>query len=76
VSQISITDPPLPSHADDDCVMTIQQWAARAGMSYPTARRVITAGEGPTITRLSPNRIGITFGAHRAWLKDRTAKVA
>jgi hypothetical protein len=64
--------PPL----DDDCVMSVQQWAQRAGISYPTAKRLIAAGEGPAITQLSPNRVGITFGAHRAWLKARTEQSA
>jgi hypothetical protein len=61
---------------DDDRVMNVQQWAERVGISYPTAKRLIAAGEGPAITRLSPNRLGITFGAHRAWLKDRTEQAA
>jgi predicted DNA-binding transcriptional regulator AlpA len=62
--------------ADDDRVMSVQAWAQRVGISYPTAKRLIAAGEGPAITRLSPNRIGVTFGAHRAWLKDRTQQTA
>jgi predicted DNA-binding transcriptional regulator AlpA len=57
---------------DDDRVMNVQQWADRVGISYPTAKRLIAAGDGPAITRLSPNRLGITFGAHRAWVKNRT----
>jgi hypothetical protein len=62
---------PQLDYSDDDCVMSVQEWAKRAGLAYPTARRVIAAGEGPVVTRLSPGRLGITFGAHRAWLKSR-----
>ncbi len=63
-----------PSGPDDDCVMSVQQWALRAGLSYPTAKRLIAVGQAPALTRLSPNRVGITFGAHRAWLSARTGR--
>jgi hypothetical protein len=67
---------PQRTDHSDDCVMSVQEWATRARLSYPTARRVIAAGEGPVVTRLSPNRVGITFGAHRAWLKSRAINTA
>ena len=65
-----------PKYSDDDCVMSVQEWARRAGFAYPTARRVIAAGEGPVVIRLYPDRVGITFGAHRAWLKSRAINSA
>jgi hypothetical protein len=62
--------------SDDDCVMTLHEWARRAGIAYVTARRVIAAGQGPEVVRLSPNRLGVSFGAHRAWLKSRVTQPA
>jgi hypothetical protein len=56
---------------DDDTVMSFKEWIRRNNISPATGKRIIARGDGPTITRLSPNRIGITYGADRAWKAKR-----
>ena len=61
---------------DDHCVLTFQQWCARNGFSYATGRRLIKAGEGPIVTRLSVRRIGVTVANNRKWQEARSRKSA
>jgi hypothetical protein len=61
----------MSEHSDDDLVMSIREWCRRNNISLPTAKRLIARGEGPELIKLSPNRIGITFGADRAWKAQR-----
>ena len=56
---------------DDDVVMSFADWCSRNEISKPTGRRLIAAGQGPDLIRLSPNRIGVTYGADRAWKAQR-----
>jgi predicted DNA-binding transcriptional regulator AlpA len=58
----------------DDTVITIKQWCQRAGISYATAQRLIAAGDGPTITKLSTRRLGVRGRDHRAWLDSRAVR--
>jgi len=59
--------PPL-----NDCqVLTTRQWSQLACISTRTAKRLLKDGHGPAIVRLSDKRIGISVGAHRAWLASR-----
>jgi hypothetical protein len=39
-------------------------------------RRLIDAGDGPVITRLSPRRLGIRVSHGDAWLDSRAGKSA
>ena len=60
------------SAPDDDVVMSFKAWCRRNDISPATARRIINRGDGPKITRLSPNRIGVTYANDRAWKAART----
>lgn len=67
---------PVQTH-DDDAVMSFREWICRNNISPATGRRLIARGDGPELIQLSANRIGITYGADRAWkAKRRIAPVA
>jgi predicted DNA-binding transcriptional regulator AlpA len=55
-----------------DRVRSLQETAALLGISIATLRRLIAAGEGPTVTRLSPRRLGIR-DSHRETFLDARA---
>jgi len=52
-------------------VLRFNEWCTLAGVSQRTGRRILASGSGPTIVRLSSKRMGISIGAHRAWLASR-----
>jgi hypothetical protein len=56
---------------DDDRVMSFKQWCILNGVSERTGRRLLDGGDGPTITRLSPRRIGVSVRNNRAWQASR-----
>jgi predicted DNA-binding transcriptional regulator AlpA len=57
-----------------DPVRSLPEFAALAGISLRTLRRLIDAGDGPVITRLSPRRLGIRVSHGDAWLDGRACK--
>lgn len=59
-----------------DPVRSLPEFAALAGISLRTLRRLIDAGDGPVITRLSPRRLGIRVSHGDAWLDSRANKAA
>jgi predicted DNA-binding transcriptional regulator AlpA len=61
----------LPTALDSQRVLSFKQWCALNGISIATARRLLDAGKGPEIVRLSPRRIGVTVAANAAWLEAR-----
>ena len=67
--QAQAADPLLP--LADDRILTLKTAAEVAGLGLPTLRRRIVAGDGPTVTRLSPRRVGVRVGHLRAWLDAR-----
>jgi hypothetical protein len=52
-------------------VLSIPDWCRLNGFSVRTGRRVRASGNGPVVTQLSPNRIGITVAANARWQKSR-----
>jgi len=63
---MSVTD-----SSNDYRVLRFREWCDVAGISQRTGKRLLTSGRGPAVTRLSERRIGISVGAHRAWLASR-----
>jgi predicted DNA-binding transcriptional regulator AlpA len=61
----------LPSN--EDCVLTLSQFASNAGISLVTLRRLIARGEGPAVTKLSTRRLGIRLRHARQWLDARAS---
>jgi predicted DNA-binding transcriptional regulator AlpA len=61
-----------------DYVRTIAETAKILGLGEPSLRVMIREGRGPTVTRLSPRRLGIRDSARNAWLdsQQRTAQPA
>jgi predicted DNA-binding transcriptional regulator AlpA len=57
----------------DDRVITFAAWCEACGFSPATGRRLIAAGDGPVITRLSDRRIGIRGRDHVEWLNRRAS---
>ncbi len=55
----------------DHRVMSLREWCALNGFSLATGRRVLKAGTGPAIVRLSERRIGVTVASNRAWVASR-----
>jgi hypothetical protein len=58
--------PPLDSR-----VLAFGEWCALNGISERSGRRILNSGNGPTITRLSARRIGVTIANDRAWKASR-----
>jgi predicted DNA-binding transcriptional regulator AlpA len=57
--------------AHPDRVLTFRQWCAVNNFSLATGRRLVKAGEGPAIVRLSPRRIGVKESANAQWQASR-----
>jgi hypothetical protein len=57
-------------------MLSFAQWCALNGISPATGRRIIKAGTGPTVTRLSDRRIGITVAANATWQASRACTPA
>jgi len=56
---------------DDDAVLTFREWCALNGHSERQGRRILTSGNGPTVTQLSDRRIGISRRNNREWQAKR-----
>jgi hypothetical protein len=54
--------------------MTVSEFAAREGISLPTAKRALKAKDGPQVTQLSPRRIGIRIDHYREYCDRRVRK--
>ena len=59
---------------DPNAAMTFKQWCIRNQFSEPTGRRILAGGDGPDVTRFSPNRMGVTFAADDAWKARRKVR--
>ena len=66
---------PMPTFTNPHQVLSIAQWAALCGYSVQAARKLLLAGKGPPLLKLSARRYGIRVSDHIAWL-DRLAKEA
>jgi hypothetical protein len=58
---------------DDDAVLTFREWCALNGFSERQGHRILSEPGGPTVTKLSDKRIGISRRNNRAW-QDRSAR--
>ena len=56
---------------DDDAVLSFREWCALNGHSERQGRRILTSGNGPTVTQISDRRIGITRRNNRIWQAQR-----
>jgi hypothetical protein len=61
---------------DLDRVNSFADWCERCGFSEATGRRIIAAGDGPTVTWLSTRRMGIRERHHLEWLDARAQRTA
>jgi hypothetical protein len=59
------------TNLNDDQVLTFRQWIALNGISARTGRRIISAPDGPIVTRLSARRFGISVRNNRLWQQSR-----
>jgi predicted DNA-binding transcriptional regulator AlpA len=59
-----------------DRVLSVAEFAALAGLSVPTLRRLIKANCGPRLIRLSPRRVGIRVSDGNGWLESRASTVS
>ena len=50
---------------------SIPEWAANTGLSWATAKRLISRGQGPVVTKLSGRRRGIQLRHELAWALAR-----
>jgi len=56
---------------DDDAVLTFREWCTLNGLSERLGRRILTGGNGPTVTDLSDRRSGVTRSNNRIWQAAR-----
>jgi hypothetical protein len=66
----------IQQSADLDRINSFSEWCKRAGISEATGRRILAAGEGPTVTWLSARRMGIRERDYLDWLDRRAGKAA
>jgi hypothetical protein len=59
-----------------DRVRSLAETAALLGISIATLRRMISAGTGPIITRMSPRRLGVRDCHRAAYLDAHASKSA
>jgi hypothetical protein len=52
-------------------ILTFREWCQLNRISDRTGRRLITSGEGPVLTQLSNQRIGISIANNAVWQKSR-----
>jgi predicted DNA-binding transcriptional regulator AlpA len=52
----------------EDRIISLAEFAAIAGISLITLRRLIARKQGPPVTKISPRRLGIRVRHGRAWL--------
>jgi hypothetical protein len=64
----------LPFLPDDAQVLSFRQWCSLNGISARTGMRILRGSDGPTVTRLSARRIGITKRNNRTWQASRASK--
>jgi predicted DNA-binding transcriptional regulator AlpA len=57
-----------PRWRDPNAVLTLREWAELTSLSLPTAKEILSSGNGPPVVKVSPRRIGIRYGDHCAWL--------
>jgi hypothetical protein len=55
----------------DSQVLTFAEWCELNSIGLRTGRRILRSGNGPVVTQLSVQRIGITIAADRAWKASR-----
>jgi hypothetical protein len=65
----SLDAPLATSHPNQ--VLTFHEWCRLNRISVRTGRRIIDRGEGPVVTQLSPQRIGVTVANNAAWQASR-----
>jgi predicted DNA-binding transcriptional regulator AlpA len=56
---------------DSAKVLSFRSWCEIVGISESTGRRLIAAGDGPEIVKLSQRRIGVRLSDHVRWLDSR-----
>ena len=56
---------------DDDAVLTFKEWCALNSVSERQGRRILGSGSGPTVTKLTDKRVGISRRANREWQHAR-----
>jgi hypothetical protein len=74
VTQMPTSHDATPSAGQGgNCVRSLPERAKQGGFSIATLRRLIKAGEGPVVTRLSARRLGIRDDHWSQWLDARSA---
>jgi hypothetical protein len=61
----SLTAPLVALHPNQ--ILLFAEWCELNRISPRTGRRILASGTGPTVTRLSHQRIGITVENNAAW---------
>lgn len=61
---------------DGDRVLSFEGWCQLNGFSRSTGQRLIKAGKGPQMVKLSARRIGVPMEEHRRWLAARMIETA
>jgi hypothetical protein len=72
------SNPPSPRaaalSAHPNWVMSLPEWCFLNGFSPRTGRRIVARGEGPKITQLSRQKVGVTAKDNAAWQASRARK--
>jgi predicted DNA-binding transcriptional regulator AlpA len=63
----------IPSHLEDDRILSVEQVSTMFGISISTLRRLRRAGRFPPEVKLGERRIGWRAGDVRAAIEERRA---
>jgi hypothetical protein len=67
--RLSLNEPLASLHPNQ--ILLFTEWCELNRISPRTGRRILASGTGPTVTRLSHHRIGITIANNAAWQASR-----
>lgn len=67
-----ITQAKLAQQLGADRIVSFDVWCQLAGISLSTGKRLVSAGNGPRLTRTSERRKGVRISDHMRWLDERT----
>jgi hypothetical protein len=52
-------------------ILSLSEWSSLNGFSIRTGRRIRASGDGPVVTQLSPQRVGVSVANNARWQKSR-----
>jgi hypothetical protein len=65
----ALNEPLAPTHPDQ--ILTLFEWCQLNRISVTTGRRILASNTGPTVTQLTPKRVGVSVANNAVWQRSR-----